>query len=64
LTGALPTPINLRNESSGGHNDAQYYYRTGKGSDATSALMGPQGKRPDMALRGPFLLREFKGKRA
>ncbi len=36
LTGGWAGPINPRNESTGGHNAAQYYYHRGKGSDAAA----------------------------
>ena len=57
LTGARGAIIKPRNESSSGHDAAQYYYRTRTGSDAPqAALKGSLGERPDMALHGPFLL--------
>ena len=55
LTGDRAGPINPRNESSSGHHVAQYYYRTGKGSDATSvALTGPQGSVRTWPFAGLF----------
>ena len=39
LTGPGSAIIKPRNESTGGHSDAQYYYSRRKGSDATSAAL-------------------------
>src|ERR1035441_7081987 len=55
LTGAGGPTIKPRNESSGRQGYAQYYYRSGKGSDAPLALTkGPQGSVRTWPFTGLF----------
>src|SRR5664280_3902363 len=63
LTGAGAPTIKPRNESSGRQGNAQYYYRSGKGSDAPLALTkGREGSVRTWPFTGLFYCAERSGK--